>query len=211
MPRVGAAAVGLLAAFLPALAAAQARPTWELGIEAGYGPRFERSRATPPPYLLARNDVGHAYSTGLTFGRQLGAGILAFVVVRTSVPSFEGETAVGGGLGVERRVIPTLSLRVAVTGGYKLLSNNSCECGGLEYQGPWGRAEVGARYFLLHLAGAERTPRPAFASFDVFVAATVGFDAVAARYPDGSQYGLARDDQGWRLGPDGALGVGFVW
>jgi hypothetical protein len=203
--------LGLAVALHAPAAAAQTPATWELGVEAAYGPRFEPSPKAPPAYLATRNDVGHAYSTGLILGRHVAFGLRVLAVVRMAVPSLEGEMALGAGVGLERRVTPALSLRGAVVGGYKLLSNDSCECGGLEYQGAWARAEVGLRYFLLHLVGVERAPSPALASFDIFVAGTLGFDAVAARYPDGTQYGLHREDGGWRLGPDAGLGVGFVW
>ncbi|HEY3356143.1 MAG TPA: hypothetical protein VGQ83_23020 [Polyangia bacterium] len=192
----------------PARAAAD-EPRWLLGMEAGYGVRLALDRGPTPAVLASRDDPGQAYSTGLVFGRQIAPGVLVLALLRLPIPAWEGELAAGAGLDVARRLTPALALRGALVGGVKQLFNDACECGGLQYWGPWARAEAGIRYWLL-AAHADALPA-ARARFDLYLALTVGCDAVAARYPDGSQYGRHVVDHGWRLGPDAALGVGFGW
>jgi hypothetical protein len=203
----------LLVAALSLLAprAARAEGAWMLEMNAAYGPRIESFRRAPASFARWRNDVTDAFSIGVRFGRLFPQGVTLFAEVRAPVPALEGEIAAGAGLGYARRVSRAGVFFGALIGGYKQLSHDFCECGRIEYAGPWVRAELGGRYLLFADLGrglALRRPTP---SFDLYLSASLGIDLVFARYPDGSQYGHDRRDTGLRWGIDPMLGAGFLW
>lgn len=181
---------------------------WVFGMDAAYGPRFEVNPSPRSPRSPRSNDdIGRAGSFGLTFGHTWSNGVGAFAVAR--MPAFfEGEGALGAGVGIERHVGEAIRLFGAVQGGYKWLFNDSCECGDLTYEGPWTRVEVGVRHRVLE--GLEG-PSASASTFDIYLSAAIGADLVVARYPDLSQYGLDLDDHGIRIGADPSLAAGFVW
>jgi len=187
------------------LAAAVLGGPWLLGLEGGYGPRYERSSvASDPRRAFSTHEVARAGTLGFVVGRAFGP----FVAVASARAPlfFDGEWTLGLGGGFELKPAPPFRVGALATFGWGGFTANSCECGRLSYSGPFARGDVTFRYRVLADAIGEQHPLP---GFEVYFGAAVGVTVMQARYPDMSQYGLALDDVGTRVGPHATLAMGF--
>lgn len=176
---------------------------WLVGVEGGYGPRYEQTAvASDPRRAFNTHEVARAGTMGVLFGRAFGP-FLAVASARAPL-FFNGEWTLGVGGGFE---VPVRAARIGAlaTFGYGGFTANSCECGRLQYSGVFARGEVTIRYRVLQDAiGAHALP-----DFEVYLGGSIGVTAMRAQYSDMSQYGLHLDDVGLRVGPHATLSAGF--
>lgn len=175
---------------------------WLIGLEGGYGPRYETSDvATDARRGFSTHEVARAGTMGFVVGRAFGP----FVAVASARAPllFAGEWGLGLGGGFELEPAPPLRVGALATFGWGGFTSTG---GGLEYDGPFGRGDLTFRYRVLAGTIGEDHPLP---GFEVYLGVAVGATVMRARYPDLSQYGLSLDDVGTRVGPHATAAAGF--
>ena len=177
---------------------------WLVAMEAGYGPRYERSAVVSDTRRgFSTHETAHAGTLGFSVARSFGPLLLNGSA--RAPPFFNGEWTLGVGGGFEARAARAVRVGALVTVGYGGFTANACECGRLQYAGAFARGDVTLRYRVLE----DNLGEHALPSFDVFLALALGATMMRAHYPDMSQYGLHLEDNGVRVGPHATVAVGF--